>query len=81
VDISSIEPDNVSRSICRSGQSVCIGIFLLSVLGKCYLPFDEVMDFGQAVSKGMCLIFLGVIYSDIWFQVNFGVQSIVGKER
>jgi hypothetical protein len=38
------------------------------------------MDFGQVVSQGMYLFFLGVIYLDIWFEVDFGVQSIVSKE-
>jgi hypothetical protein len=28
----------------------------------------------------MCLIFLGVVYSDIQFEVDFGVQSIVGEK-
>jgi hypothetical protein len=33
------------------------------------------------VVKGECLTFLRVIYSDIWFKLDFGNQSIVYEER
>jgi hypothetical protein len=79
-DIFGIKPDKVSSFVGRYQLSVSIYVFLLSILGKGHFAVDQVMDVREAFCQTLGLTFFMVVYLDVRFEVNFGIQSIVRKE-
>jgi regulator of sigma D len=81
VDILGIKPDKVSSVVGRCRLLVSVCIFLLPILGEGHFTADQVMDIREAFCQTLGLAFFMVVYSDVQFEVNFGIQSIVYKER
>jgi hypothetical protein len=79
-DIFGIQPDKVSSFVGRCRLSVSVHVFLLSILGKGHFAADQVMDVREAFCQTLGLTFFMVVYLDVRFKVNFGIQSVVRKE-
>jgi hypothetical protein len=59
---------------------VLVSILLLAVLGKGHLVLGKVVDFIQAVGQAAGLSFFGVVDTDIRFEVELRVETIIRKE-
>jgi hypothetical protein len=75
-----IQPYQVSGEVCRGGESVLVGVFLLVVLGEGHLVLSEVVDFVQVVGQAAGLSFFGVVNADVRFEVELRVETVIGEE-
>jgi deferrochelatase/peroxidase EfeB len=59
---------------------VLVSVLLLAVLGKGHFILREVVDFVQAVSQAVGLSFFGVVDTDIRFEVELRVETVIREE-